>query len=226
MERRWSVPIISALSALLAVVLVAPGLDPVTGAIPNANGKYSACLTKATGAVRVINYPKVTCAKGQRLISWNAKGPAGAQGAQGPQGVQGAQGPAGPADWDAIPNKPAGFADGKDDVGYVTATTACPAPVPASPGFLLIEFFDLPRNMVHDFQVVPTANAGYIYVDELETLQQLDGDLKITVKVTNVSGPATSCNIRRISFTDGISIAIAKKQLKDIRISVGKRKRR
>ena len=91
MERRWSVPIIiSTLSALLAVVLVAPGLDPVTGAIPN-NGTYSACLTKATGAVKVINYPKVKCAKGKRLISWNAKGPAGAQGAQGAQGAHGAQ---------------------------------------------------------------------------------------------------------------------------------------
>ena len=92
MERRWSVPIISALVALLAVVLVAPGLDPAEGAIPNKNGLYRACLTKSTGAVRVINYPKVKCAKGQRLISWNAKGPAGPQGPQGSPGAQGAQG--------------------------------------------------------------------------------------------------------------------------------------
>jgi len=114
MERRWSVPIISALVALLAVVLVAPGLDPAEGAIPNKSGTYSACLTKSSGAVKVINYPKVKCAKGQRLIRWNAKGQPGAQGVQ---GVQGPQGPAGPADWNAIPNKPAGFADGVDDEG-------------------------------------------------------------------------------------------------------------
>ena len=51
MERRWSVPIISTLSALLVVVLVAPGLEPAAGAIPT-NGTYSACLTKATGRSR------------------------------------------------------------------------------------------------------------------------------------------------------------------------------
>ncbi len=36
------------------------------------------------------------------------------------QGLKGDQGPAGPADWNAIPNKPAGFADGVDNEG-VTA---------------------------------------------------------------------------------------------------------
>jgi hypothetical protein len=35
-------------------------------------------------------------------------------------GAQGPQGPAGPADWNAIPNKPAGFADGVDDEGVTT----------------------------------------------------------------------------------------------------------
>jgi len=95
MGRRLSVPIIGALVALLAVVLVAPGLDPVSGAIPNAGGTYSACLTKASGAVKVINYPKVKCAKGQRLIKWNQKGPAGAPGAAGAQGAAGATGAAG-----------------------------------------------------------------------------------------------------------------------------------
>jgi hypothetical protein len=96
MERRWSVPIISAVVALLAVALVAPGLDPVAGAIPNKNGTYSACLTKSTGALKVINYPKVKCATGQRLIKWNAKGPAGPAGPAGAQGAQGAQGDPGP----------------------------------------------------------------------------------------------------------------------------------
>ena len=72
--------------------------------------------------MRLINYPKVSsCPKGEKLITWNAKGlqgAAGPQGAQGPKGdpgPKGDQGPAGPADWNAIQNKPAGFADGVDN---------------------------------------------------------------------------------------------------------------
>ena len=42
------------------------------------------------------------------------------QGPAGPVGAQGPQGPAGPADRNAIPNKPAGFADGVDDEGVTT----------------------------------------------------------------------------------------------------------
>jgi hypothetical protein len=110
-------------SFLVAVALVvAVGVGSAIAIIPN-QGTYYACLTKGTGAVTVINYPKVKCAAGTRLIKWNAKGPAGPQGVQGPQGAQGPQGPkgdqgpAGPADWNAIPNKPAGFADGVDNDG-------------------------------------------------------------------------------------------------------------
>ena len=97
-------------SLIVAVVIIlALGVGTVYAAIPNGNGKYYACYVKDTGVVKLINYPKVsTCPKGEKLINWNAKGPAG---------PQGAQGPAGPADWNAIPNKPAGFADGVDDAG-------------------------------------------------------------------------------------------------------------
>jgi hypothetical protein len=95
-------------SFLVALALVvAVGVGSAIAVIPN-NGTYYACLVKKTGAVTVINYPKVKCATGQKLIKWNAKGPAG---------PQGAQGPAGPADWNAIPNIPAVFADGVDNEG-------------------------------------------------------------------------------------------------------------
>ena len=88
---------------------------------PTGAARYYACYVKNTGAVRLINYPKVsTCPKGQKLINWSAKGPQGPAGPQGAAGPQGPQGPAGPADWNAIPNKPAGFADGADNVGYVS----------------------------------------------------------------------------------------------------------
>ena len=84
-------PYLGPLVALL--VVLALGAGTVYAAIPNANGKYYACFTKATGAVRLINYPRVsTCPRGQQLISWNAKGPVGPQGPQGPAGAQGIQG--------------------------------------------------------------------------------------------------------------------------------------
>ena len=82
------------------LVVLALGVGTVYAAIPNGSGTYSACLVKATGTVRLINFPKVdTCPKGQKLIDWKRTGPqgaAGAAGAQGPQGVPGAQGAPGP----------------------------------------------------------------------------------------------------------------------------------
>ncbi len=122
---RLSIGLGSFLVALALVVAV--GIGSAIAVIPN-QGTYYACLTKSSGAVKVINYPKVQCATGTRLIKWNTKGPAGpqgsqgAQGALGPQGPKGDQGPAGPADWNAISNRPAGFADGVDDQGVTGLT--------------------------------------------------------------------------------------------------------
>ena len=81
------------LLVLLVPLVLAVGVGSAFAAFPNpGDGKYYACLVKQTGAVRLINYPKVnTCPKGQKLISWNQAGPAGPVGARGPQG------PVGPA---------------------------------------------------------------------------------------------------------------------------------
>jgi hypothetical protein len=70
--RRLSVPVAGVLSALLAIALLGPGLGPASGAIPQ-GGTYSACLTKATGETDIINYPKVKCGKGERLIRWSSR---------------------------------------------------------------------------------------------------------------------------------------------------------
>jgi hypothetical protein len=73
--------------------------------------------------VRLINYPKVSaCKAGETLINWNAKGPQGQVGPVGPVGPKGDPGPAGPADWNAIGNKPVGFADSVDNLGVTTVT--------------------------------------------------------------------------------------------------------
>ena len=84
-------PYVGPLAALLVVLAI--GAGTVYAAIPNASGTYYACLVKDSGAVRLIDYPKVkTCPKGQRLISWSQRGPAGPQGQQGPQGPAGTAG--------------------------------------------------------------------------------------------------------------------------------------
>jgi len=90
MERRSRlVPFIGLLG--LAVLIV--GI-PASGAIPNpGDGRFYGCMVKATGVVKLINYPKVnTCPKGQRLIDWGRTGPQGPQGPEGGTGVQGGQG--------------------------------------------------------------------------------------------------------------------------------------
>jgi hypothetical protein len=86
---RLSIGLGSFLVALALVVAV--GIGSAIAVIPN-QGTYYACLTKATGAIKVINYPKVKCAKGERLIRWSQQGPPGPQGDTGPQGPQGPAG--------------------------------------------------------------------------------------------------------------------------------------
>ena len=91
-------PYLGPVIALL--VVLALGAGTVYAAIPNGSGTYYACYVKNTGAVKLINYPKVkTCKAGEKLINWNAKGPAGRRpvGPQGPVGPAGPQGPAGAA---------------------------------------------------------------------------------------------------------------------------------
>ena len=82
------------LLASLVLSVLAVGVGSAFAAIPNpGDGKYYACRVKATGAVRLINYPKVsTCPKGQKLIDWSRTGPRGQAGAEGPAGAQGLQG--------------------------------------------------------------------------------------------------------------------------------------
>jgi len=86
-------------SVLATTVVLALALGPAFSAIPNPqNKKFYACMKKRTGAMRFINYPKKsTCAKGWKLINWNAKGNPGTAGPPGPAGPAGAAGVAGPA---------------------------------------------------------------------------------------------------------------------------------
>ena len=123
-------PYLGPVIALL--VVLALGAGTVYAAIPNGNGKYYACYVKNTGVVRLINYPKVsTCPQGEKLISWNAKGPQGPVGATGPVGPVGPKGDPGPAGAAGIT---------KITSRRSTPTSACPpippeqvSPSPATP---------------------------------------------------------------------------------------------
>ena len=78
--------------------------------IPSSTTKiYTACLTKGTGEIRVINFEDGRrCTKSERRIRWNKRGrtgpigatgpvgPAGPTGLTGPTGAAGATGPQGP----------------------------------------------------------------------------------------------------------------------------------
>ena len=155
-------PYLGPVIALL--VVLALGAGTVYAAIPNGDGKYYACRVSNTGVVKLINYPKVkTCQAGEKLISWNAKGPQGPAGPVGPvgpvgpQGIQGPEGDPGPAgasgssNWGDITNKPGGFADGVDNEGVTavkikTVTSTTPATVAA--GNLGEDYVDCPTGFL------------------------------------------------------------------------------
>jgi len=86
---KWIVGLTATSIALTA------GAIPAVAAATNTPTVYHACVTNATGAVKIVS-ATATCGTGQHKISWNSLGPAGPAGTQGPQGPQGATGPQGP----------------------------------------------------------------------------------------------------------------------------------
>ncbi len=84
-----------ALGTAIAMSGLAIGI--VAGSIPGAGNVIYGCYNKTIGVLRVIDYPKTSCASSEILLSWNQKGDAGPAGAQGPAGAAGAAGPAGAA---------------------------------------------------------------------------------------------------------------------------------
>jgi hypothetical protein len=132
----------------VGLLLLAVGVGSALGAIPNpGDGKYYACFSKASGAMRVIDYPKVSkCPQGQKLIDWGrtgpqgpagpggGQGPGGPQGLGGPQGDQGIQGSPGITriNLNQVPGNPIVGIDGQT---FGTATATCPAGKVVGGGF-------------------------------------------------------------------------------------------
>jgi len=81
-------------SRTLVTVIVASGLIAVGGtliaqaAIPSADGVFTACINKTSGAVRMIDAektPRINCAANEIRRTWNAQGQPGADGVSGYQ---------------------------------------------------------------------------------------------------------------------------------------------
>jgi len=81
--------------ATVLVGLVCAGL--AYAAIPDGNGVFTACASRANGSVRLID-PSLgdtrlgSCSNAEEQISWNAGGPQGPVGDKGPTGDKGATG--------------------------------------------------------------------------------------------------------------------------------------
>ena len=122
---RLSIGLGSFLVALALVVAV--GIGSAIAVIPN-QGTCYACLTKSSGPSRSSTTPRCSAPRAPASSSGTPKarpdlqGPQGVEGPKGDQGPKEDQGPAGPADWNAISNRPAGFADGVDDQGVTGLT--------------------------------------------------------------------------------------------------------
>jgi type VI secretion system secreted protein Hcp len=85
--------------ALPTLAALGAGAAVGVAAIPSADGTIHACITDATGAIRIIDAeanPAPTCGQGESALNWNQRGPAGAAGPAGPAGAQGPQGDQGP----------------------------------------------------------------------------------------------------------------------------------
>ena len=83
-----------------------PVLAMSAGASADTGNRITACISK-DGRVRVVSVGDLrhaeskrhgsACRSGERLVTWNIRGPAGPAGPPGPQGPDGAPGPQGPA---------------------------------------------------------------------------------------------------------------------------------
>ena len=110
------------------------------GAGARADGVIVGCQKPGKGFLRVVRDAS-DCRRNERVVTWNERGPAGAQGAAGPAGAPGPAGPQGPkgdtgaagAVGPAGPIGPAGAAGAAGQAGPVGAAGPAGAQGPAGP---------------------------------------------------------------------------------------------
>ena len=230
-------PYLGPVVALL--VVLALGAGTVYAAIPNGSGTYYACLTKSSGVVRLINYPKVKCATGERFIKWSQQGPVGPAGPVGPQGPTGdrgdqgskgdpgpkgdpgAKGDPGPADWNAIPNIPAGFKDGVDNGAFVSDILGAVSCLNCPVGWVTGIGMTMDRNVDYECSAIPTSGTAFFTVTMEARVSGTQTDNIATVSSSN-GGPGTM-KVRCRAYSQGIAPAALKQAIKNAKVTVTKR---
>ena len=220
-------PYLGPVIALL--VVLALGAGTVYAAIPNGDGKYYACRVKNTGAVRLINYPKVkTCPTGEKLISWNAKGPQGPAGPAGPRD-QGDQGPAGPADWNAIPNIPAGFKDGVDEGDGYDSLVVIPTDQDGFPYQSVPAMTSVWLRVVHSPSVdveatfIPATGCGGLWVEQAFFGRPSATEVYQYYLVNNKVGSACPFKMRVRAYNQNIAPAKLSKLADAVKVVASKK---
>jgi hypothetical protein len=141
----WLIAIAAGVAALVAAIVsearnesAAPvaalaANDAAQSAGRATTNRLRACVRRRTGIMRMLSGPRQRCRRGERLVTWNVQGPAGAPGPAGPQGTpgpggpQGAPGPAG-APGPQGPQGAAGPAGAPGERGATGPTGATGAP--------------------------------------------------------------------------------------------------
>ena len=95
------------LIAIGVVATLAASVAIGLGTIPDSAKAIHGCYSNASGELRVIDSPRVSCKRGETALSWSQQGPAGTPGTPGAPGAPGQQGERGPSD---------GYATGIDPV--------------------------------------------------------------------------------------------------------------
>jgi hypothetical protein len=84
---------IRALAVIGAALVLMFGGMVAYSAIPSADGTITACMTKASGTVRLIEAKAgKKCRKAEKLVTWNEEGQPGADGTNGTNGTNGKDG--------------------------------------------------------------------------------------------------------------------------------------
>ena len=146
----------------LAAALAAPaGATVAERALAPAPATIRACASKSDGRLRVAR----RCARGERAVSWNVRGPAGAPGPGGPAGPAGATGAAGPAGARG-PEGPRGPKGETGTLASFEALDGLPCQANGHAGTVDLAYDGAGRA---SFTCVPSADAPTVRVNEVET---------------------------------------------------------
>jgi hypothetical protein len=161
---------------VMASVLTLTGATAIAEAHGGDTSQVHACVSKASGAVRIVD-AGADCRSTEQPLDWNVAGRTGPQGDEGPAGPQGEPGPAGPEgpagpagpEGPEGPAGPAGGVGGAHSVFRLSpfdtldkiVDVRCPAgEVATGGGFNVAPDANLPRPAVVVSQSLPVTELG------------------------------------------------------------------